>query len=777
MTTGSSVWGIFPVPKYLNLMKLTLPHDWSIEGEFDRSAPTLCRGGFLPAGIGWYRKNFYIPAGWKGKRIVLRFGAIFRCAEIWINGQKVGARANGYVEQLYDVTDQLRFDEDNVVAVRVDNSLQPASRYYTGSGIYRDVWIRILEDVSIARGYPFAVTIAASEKRAVISVQYAIENTKQVVGEYTLKLALSNKGGSVVWCKSVSGNLDGSPCIKGVTEARIENPKLWNTEDPYLYLLSANLQWNDVLCDHVEYKCGIRTTEFTKRNGFYLNGKPVRINGVCLHQDNGCLGAVANETSERRKLMIMKSMGSNAVRVAHSPVSESFLNLCDELGILVMDEMFDEWFTAKTMLALRVSNSDEKVCTKNYAPFFNESYERDLQETILRDRCHPCVIAYSIGNELPEQRLCIPEGVTTAHRMRELVRALDVTRPVTCACCFDMPGTKESHFQDQLDLVGYNYAEALYDVDLNKYPNRKIIGSETTSTTPFWKRGEYDLSVLSNIQRAIVLAQGESISTSEARFLSAEYSMRKHQESKAVAGMFIWAGMDYLGEPTPYAWPSRSSYFGVTDTCGFPKDAFYFYQSRWTVKPMIHLFPHWNWEGKEGQVINLQAYTNCKKAELFLNGVSQGICAYDPVHGERLHWAVPYEPGELLVKAYDDAEEVCAVDCVRTAGKPARIKAVSEVEKLSDDELAYIMVRVEDEKGTLVPVGSSAISFQVESGLEIVGVDNGDPTYLGRLKADCIPTLAGMCLCVVKSVGEKGSYRVFAECDGLLPGSVEIICN
>ncbi len=475
--------------------------------------------------------------------------------------------------------------------------------------------------------------------------------------------------------------------------------------------------------------------------------------------------------------MIMKSMGSNAVRVAHSPVSESFLNLCDELGILVMDEMFDEWFTAKTMLALRVSNSDEKVCTKNYAPFFNESYERDLQETILRDRCHPCVIAYSIGNELPEQRLCIPEGVTTAHRMRELVRALDVTRPVTCACCFDMPGTKESHFQDQLDLVGYNYAEALYDVDLNKYPNRKIIGSETTSTTPFWKRGEYDLSVLSNIQRAIVLAQGESISTSEARFLSAEYSMRKHQESKAVAGMFIWAGMDYLGEPTPYAWPSRSSYFGVTDTCGFPKDAFYFYQSRWTVKPMIHLFPHWNWEGKEGQVINLQAYTNCKKAELFLNGVSQGICAYDPVHGERLHWAVPYEPGELLVKAYDDAEEVCAVDCVRTAGKPARIKAVSEVEKLSDDELAYIMVRVEDEKGTLVPVGSSAISFQVESGLEIVGVDNGDPTYLGRLKADCIPTLAGMCLCVVKSVGEKGSYRVFAECDGLLPGSVEIICN
>lgn len=757
--------------------ELRLPHDWSIEGSFDKNAPTLGRGGYLPMGIGWYRKHFAVPEQWKQYDVTLRFGGIYRCSTVWVNGIQVGCRPNGYVEQNYSISPFLKEGEDNVIAVRVDNSRQPGARYYTGSGIYRNVTVLLRGKVQIAGEHPFITTTSLKPDRAQLEIEYGITNLDGREGQYTADFSLLDDRGNPVWRETRKGSLTKAP-LQQKMAVTVSCPSLWDTEHPYLYSLKTNLYADGVLTDTSCISCGIRQMQWSAEKGFLLNGNKLLLKGVCLHQDNGCLGTVANKTAEKRKLSIMKQMGCNAVRVAHDPVSESFLALCDEMGILILDELFDSWFTHKTMLALRDDDSSQTVLVQGYADDFKQWYVQDVEETIRRDRVHPCVIAYSVGNELMEQRFCMQEAIPVLKDIIRRIKVIDPSRAVTCACCFDVQGTEESHFYDNLDLVGYNYAEVLYEEHLARFPARKIIGSENTSITPLQKRGTYDLNMLSRLQRTINLARGESVSSSEARHLCGEYTVRKHMHTPSVAGMFIWTGMDYLGEPTPYAWPSRSSYFGAVDTCGFPKDAFYFYQSCWLEKPMIHLLPHWNWNGMEEKMIDVLAYTNCPKAELFLNGISQGVCVANDEKGMHLHWLVPYMPGKLTVKGYSQAGEVCAEDTVITAQRPAAIRLRVEHPYMAErDALCYIRAEIVDAAGNIVPNEDVKISFQTDGGMDIAGVDNGDPTYIGKLKSKEITTLGGLCLCVVQHIGQEGVFSLRAVSGELKSDEVHICCK
>ena len=415
----------------------------------------------------------------------------------------------------------------------------------------------------------------------------------------------------------------------------------------------------------------------------------------------------------------------------------------------------------------------------NYYMYFDEWHRKDLAAMLLRDRNHPSIVIYSIGNEIPEQRYNVYEGIETARKLKKIVKEYDTTRPVTAACCFGVDGCIDSEFPRVLDVVGYNYGDVRYEKHREVFPGYPFIGTETTSLPPFRKRGYFAPDLFSKIKDAKELTEGgEVIEPDDVRIKNAERSMMRHKKCPQVAGMFIWTGMDYFGEPTPYSWPSRSSYFGVVDTCGFKKDGFYYYQSCWLDKPMIHLAAHWNLEGMEGSNVDVLAFTNCDSAELFLNGKSLGICEYKEENGEHLLWSVPYEPGTLYAVGYKKGE-VCCETSVTTAGEPyaVRIAADRSVIKTGIKDLAYVTAEIIDKNGVVVPTAKADVTFKVQEGLKILGVDNGDPEYVGALKSNHIPALAGLCLAVIGDKGLQGGFTVTAEADGLESGSITIHCE
>ncbi len=752
-----------------------IPHDWSIFGPFKQDNPTTARGGFLPAGVGWYRKHIHISNEYIGKRVVIEFGGAFRRTRLWINGHDAAYWANGYVTKCIDISKFIKFGEDNLIAVRLDNSEQPASRYYTGSGLYRDVKIYITEKVFIDDFEPF-VTTEICDNGADVKVETKICNLQESDNSIHLELQLfdncNNPVSTVITDKFI---LKSESKSNNTTVLHLDSPKLWDTENPYLYKLEVKLVSGETVYDSATVRFGIRSISFDNKNGFLLNSKKVFIKGVCIHHDNGCLGAVANKSAEKRKLETVKEMGCNAIRLSHNPVSQSFLDLCDEMGLLVMDEFFDEWQFPKYMLALIEEGSKDRIMVHNYYKDFDDWYETDLRETIRRDRNHPSIIMYSIGNEIPEQRHCILDGEKTAKILKDIVKQEDTTRPVTCACCFDVLGSEETNFCNLLDVAGYNYAEVLYDSHAKHFPERVIIGSENTSIIPFWKRGEYDYSVLGKINQKMDLEVGESLDSIDKRMMSAEYSMRTHLAHDGVAGMFIWTGIDYLGEPTPYAWPSRSSYFGAADTCCFPKDGYYFYKAFWGDKPVLHLFPHWNHNCNKGEKIDVLAYTNCHSAELFLNGVSQGFIEYNVENGEHLHWSVPYEAGTLYAIGYDEFGKKIAEDKIVTAEKPQSILLASNKDTFncSDREWCFVTATVLDKNGNIVPYADNIIEFFLNGNAVIEGVDNGDPTYIGSLKSNKIPALSGKCLAVISS-DISGKVEICAKSDNLESCSISV---
>ncbi len=550
-------------------------------------------------------------------------------------------------------------------------------------------------------------------------------------------------------------------------ELTIENPVLWSVENPHLYKTVTTIEAGGRVCDDYKTNFGIRTFTFDVDKGFFLNGKPIKIKGVCNHHDLGYLGAAINNRALERQLEIMKEMGVNGIRTSHNPPAPELLDLCDRMGFIVMDEAFDMWKKKKTDF--------------DYSMDWEKWHRQDLHDMVLRDRNHPSVFIWSIGNEVSEQwDKKDSSGTVIARELAEIIKSLDTTRPITSACN-DQDTLNPIIRSGALDLIGYNYAQKTYPEFPKKYPGKKFIATETISALA--TRGSYDMPS-DSIRRwpprwDLPLVYGNADQTCSSYDNCSAPWGSTHEETWKImkkydflSGMYIWTGFDYLGEPTPYGWPSRSSYFGIVDLAGFPKDAYYMYQSEWTNKPVLHVFPHWNWNN--GDTIDVWAYTNCKEVELLLNGKSFGS---KKKNGDDLHmmWRLPFTPGILKAIGRTNGKEILTQE-VKTAGSPAKIflQADRNVIKADGKDLSFITVKVLDEEGTLVPHADNIIQFSITGEGRIIGVDNGLQTSDESFKANYRKAFNGLCLAVIQSNEKAGRIILSAKSDGLKEATIVI---
>lgn len=781
-----------PVPgeyEVEDFQRVQLPHDWSLFYPFDEHAHSCGSGGYVETGIGWYRKRFRIGETVAAdEKVFLRFDGVYMLADVWVNGRKAGQHIYGYTPFEWDITELLNGeDEDNVVDVRVDNSAQPNSRWYSGSGITRDVWIY---RVKAAHILPYGVWIRqpdVSKERARLRIETRLSALHDIPDA-------AEKGAEEAFfvetaVLSPAGVLCAADRVKVISETQtdavsvhqefvIDTPMLWDIEHPFLYEAVTKLYRGDALMDEIHTRTGLRSISFHKEKGFWLNGRRCKLNGVCLHHDGGCVGAAVPIEVWERRLHKLKEMGANAIRMAHNPPDPALLDLCDREGFLVMDEAFDEWKILKGKEF--GSNTHE---SRGYSEWFTRCHEEDLRAMLLRDRNHPCIVIWSIGNEVPDQQN--DQGYLTARHLKEICRELDPDRLVTQAndqiCSEPYPAKVE--FLKELDVVGYNYvgrwrnrAETFYDEDRRAYPDWCMVGTENGGTGGI--RGEYSMELPEKAgwwRRPYYSAPVES-----GRLL--RYTMSHDY----VAGDFMWTGIDYLGEAH---WPERSSSAGVLDTCGFEKDGYYFYQSIWKrEKPMAHLLPHWNLTVEEGTVLPVLCYTSCDCVELFLNGKSYGKKAYAyPVYGMTeeyghfekppmavntgdlfLSWDVPYKPGCIEAVGYCNGEEVVR-DVIRTAGIPKEIRTACYQEKLAADgrSVAQIEVSIVDAAGIFCPQADCSVTFTVEGPAVLIGVDNGNPGSHESMKGNHISVFHGKAFALIRSDKEAGECFIKTSAEGL----------
>ncbi len=740
---------------------LNLPHDWSIEGEFSPDNPATPGGGALPGGIGWYRKTFQIPESEKGKLAFIEFDGIYMNSTVWINGHELGNRPNGYISFRYGLTPYLKYgEESNVIAVKVDNSMQPNSRWYSGSGIYRNVRLVTTDPVCIDQWGTYITTPDVDEKSAAVSMQTKVRNDSDQDRAITLKTVIYRTGRKKA-ATVISDTVIAKKSVLYITqETTIKNPSLWSIETPNLYRAVSQIEYSGTVCDDYETAFGIRTFSFNSEKGFFLNGKSTKILGVCDHHDLGCLGAAVNTRAIERQLEILKGMGCNGIRTSHNPPAPELLDLCDRMGFLVMDEMFDMWKKGKNPY--------------DFSLYWDEWHEKDMRDFILRDRNHPSVIIWSIGNEVMEQwDKTDSSGSVIARELVAIVKNLDPTRPVTAACN-DVSPLNPVIRSGALDLIGYNYAQDQYVNFLKIYPCKRFIAAETVSALA--TRGSYDMPS-DSIRRwpprwDLPLLDGNPDHTcSSYDNCSAPWGSTHEETWKIIkkydflSGGFIWTGFDYLGEPTPYGWPSRSSYFGIVDLAGFPKDAYYFYQSEWTDQPVLHIFPHWNWH--EGDEIDVWAYTNCEEVELFLNGKSQGVQkkSEDNLH---LVWPLSYVPGTLKAVGKTASKDILIKE-IKTTGKPAKISLIPDRKTIRADgqDLSFVTVQILDAEGVLCPLADNLVQFEVTGAGVLKAVDNGLQTNHESFRAKQRKAFHGLCLAVVQSTEKPGKILVKASSDGL----------
>jgi beta-galactosidase len=745
-----------------------LPHDWSIEGEFSADNPATPGGGALPGGIGWYRKTFTLEKSDKGKHIFIDFDGVYMNSEVWINGNYLGKRPNGYSSFRYELTPYLKYDKEaNIIAVKVDNSKQPNSRWYSGSGIYRNVWLVKTGEVYVDHWGTFITTPAVSKESATIKLQTRIKNASAMQRKIELTTFIYNTAGQKVGSVTTD-TVIGSDSIAGIIqELKIQSPQLWSIATPVLYKAVSKIKADNKLTDKYNTPFGIRYFEFNREKGFLLNGEPLKIKGVCDHHDLGCLGAAVNTRAIERQLEILKAMGCNGIRTSHNPPAPELLELCDRMGFIVMDEYIDMWKRGKNPY--------------DFSLFWDEWHRRDLSDLLLRDRNHPSVFIWSIGNEVMEQwSKEDSSGVQITKELAGIVRNLDPTRPITANWNDPYPHNP-MFLSEALDLLGFSYHEEEYAGFLQTYPGRKFIGSETTSALE--TRGHYDMPS-DSIRRWPVswdepFTEGNPDNTVSAYDnVSAPWGSTHEETWKIIkkydflSGMYVWTGFDYLGEPTPYGWPSRSSYFGIVDLAGFPKDCYYMYQSEWTDTPVLHLFPHWNWT--EGQVIDVWAYFNCEEVELFLNGESQGVKKKE---GNDLHvmWRLKFVPGTLKAVGRTGGKEVMT-QVIHTAGEPAKIKLTADrsVIKADGKDLSFITVDILDADGNLVPYADNMVQFGLTGNVFIAGVDNGCQTSHEPFKANYRKAFNGKCLVVLQSTGKPGSILMKATSEGLEEAIIDI---
>lgn len=745
-----------------NWRTLDLPHDWSIEGEFSKDNPAGVGGGALPGGIGWYRKTFKLESVDSSKNIFIDFDGVYMNSEVWINGHYLGKRPNGYISFRYELTPYLKFGEENTIAVKVDNSVQPNSRWYSGAGIYRNVWLVKTNDVFVDHWGAKVTTPEVTESQAKVHIQLEIENRSEL-NQVTISNTVVDQKGKTITSQAKAQSIEiGSNQLN--FDLDVKSPHLWSVNDPFMHKLVTTIESEEGVLDTYETPLGFRYYEFDSEKGFVLNGEQLKILGVCNHHDLGALGAAVNTRALERQLEIMKAMGVNGIRTAHNPPAPELLQLCDSMGFIVMDEVFDMW-------AKRKSEYD-------YSLYWDEWHERDLVDFIKRDQNHPSIFMWSIGNEILEQ--WDTTGITIAKELADIVRELD-DRPITSALNDPMPGNN-IYKSGALDIVGFNYNHNLYEGFPKNFPNEVFIATETTSGLA--TRGHYDMPS-DTIKRwpiawDIPFTEGNPDNTVSAYDHVSTPWGSTHEETWKImkkhdflSGMYIWTGFDYLGEPTPYAWPSRSSYFGIVDLAGFPKDAYYMYQSEWTDKDVLHIFPHWTWE--EGKEVDIWAYyNNADEVELYLNGESQGIRRKE---GDELHvmWRLPFEPGTLKAVSRKDGKEVLSKE-IHTAGEAAQIELITDRSTINADgrDLSFVTVRVLDNNGSLVPYAANQISFELEGEGELIAVDNGDPTSLESFQASQRKAFKGLALAVIRSSKVEGTIRLKASSPQLKSHEISI---
>ena len=779
---------------------LNLPHDWAIEGDFDEHNPSGTGGGALPGGIGWYRKSFKVSEKERGQVLSIEFDGVYMNSSVYINGHLLGTRPYGYISFCYDLTPYINWGGDNVIAVKVDNSDQPNSRWYSGCGIYRDVRIVKTGLIRIAQWGTYVRTDRISQDKALVRLNVSVIDEDPIISKVirtlTVTSTVKDSKGKKVASSSTSRQLEFREVLDLEDSIWVEHPHLWSVDDPYMYTLVTNVSVNGKQVDTYETPFGIRTIEFRADSGFFLNGEHVRINGVCNHHDLGCLGAATNERAIERQLQILKEMGCNGIRCSHNPPSPILLDLCDRMGFLVMDEAFDMWRHRKT--------------DRDYARFFDDWYERDLTDLVIRDRNHPSIVLWSIGNEVLEQwsdakadtlsleqaNLILNMGhsedqlakegemsvnsLITA-RLAEVIRNLDPTRPITAGCNEPSPGNHLFR-SGAIDVIGYNYHNQNVPAVPRLFPGKPFIITESVSA--LMTRGFYEMPSDQLMTRPVRWDRpyfNETFSCSAYDNVRTPWGSH-HEENLIflnsqpfVAGQYIWTGFDYIGEPTPYGWPARSSYFGIVDLAGFPKDIYYLYQSEWTDTPVLHLFPHWNWEPGE-QVDMWCYYNNADEVELFINGVSQGVRSKNAEH---LHvvWNVTFEPGTVKVVARKDGVETASRE-IHTAGEPAQIRLTPDRSKIKSNGtgLSFVTVEILDKDGNLCPNADNLVQFEVSGKGFIAGVDNGSPISLERFKDNKRKAFYGKCLVVVQNDGKSGKIELKAQSEGLNHAQTIIKC-
>jgi beta-galactosidase len=747
---------------------LNLPHDWSIEGEFSADNPATAGGGALPGGIGWYRKTFNLEEAEKGKLVFIEFDGVYMNSEVWINGQYLGKRPNGYSSFHYELTPYLNYGkENNILAVKVDNSKQPNSRWYSGSGIYRNVWLVKTDPVHIDHWGTSVTTPEVSTEKATVSIKTSISNATESQKEVQLVTSIITADGKKVGSVTSDTLVDAKTTIHFDQVLSIQSPQLWSIEKPILYKAVSEVKSDKKQVDNYSTPFGIRFFAFDAEKGFLLNGEKVKIKGVCNHHDLGCLGSAINYRALERQLEILKAMGCNGIRTSHNPPAPELLDLCDKMGFIVMDEMIDMWKMGKNPY--------------DFSLFWDEWHERDLRDLVLRDRNHPSIFIWSIGNEIAEQWTKEDTtGLPITKELAGIIRSLDTTRPITANWNDPFPHN-EMFISDALDLMGYSYQLAQYESFPTNYPGKKFIGSETTSALA--TRGHYDMPSDSirrwPIRWDIPFNEGNPDNTVSAYDnVSAPWGSTHEETWKMIkkhdylSGMYVWTGFDYLGEPTPYGWPSRSSYFGIMDLAGLPKDCYYMYQSEWTTTPVLHVFPHWNWN--EGDSIDVLAYFNCEEVELFLNDKSQGVKKKinDDLH---VMWRLAYVPGTLKAIGYTGGKEVLT-QVINTAGMAAKIKLTADRNVIEADgkDLSFITIDILDEKGNLVPNADNLVNFELEGNAFIAGVDNGSQTSHEPFKANYRKAFNGKCLVVIQSSGKPGKIILKAISNGMQEATVTI---
>ena len=782
---------------------LTLPHDWSIEQDFNKNSPSTHEGGFLDGGIGWYRKSFVLPKEMEGKKITIDFDGVYMDSYIYVNGVQVGNHPYGYTPFSFDITDNLICDgvTENVISVKVNNR-QPSSRWYSGSGIYRDVKLTVTDKVHVEQYGTYVTTPNLKSEyatgKATVNIKTDIANEEGSDKEVTLVSTIYDSEGNVVGDSTSTQTITANSTYKYDQNVEVQNPKLWGTENPYLYDVVTQVLINNEVVDEYTTEFGMRWFDLTTDNGFFLNGEQMKLEGVCMHHDQGALGAVSNEAAIRRQVKKLKDMGVNSIRVTHNPAAQTLIDICNEEGILLIDEAFDTWYGGKK--------------TYDYGRFFEQKSihgdmtwaEYDVKQMVNRGKNAPSIIMWSLGNEVWETNQT--KAVQTAQNLQSWVKEIDTTRPTTLGeDKFRMGSGTGAHenVANVFDVVGFNYAEANYDSFHEKYPDWVLYGSETSSATR--SRGFYAHPESTNqMDKHDNLQQSDYDNDHVGWGRTAEDAWKRDRDKEYILGEYIWTGFDYIGEPTPYysTFPSKSSYFGAIDTAGFEKDIYYFYQSQWSNEPMVHLLPHWNWENDDsikvdGNKILVKAYTNANSVDLYYNEdvnsnelgslvasdeyevTNAGYNGqYKETSDGKLHleFRVEYRPGKLTAVAKDENGQEIARDVVKTANEAKAIDLSADRQVIEADgyDLSYITVDIVDENGTLVPDASNLVNFEVSGNGVIVGVDNGNAASVERYKDNKREAFNGKALVIVQSTKNAGSFTLTATSNGLSTDTINV---